>query len=244
MENTVTEKNAEVVLYVVRHGQTIYNALNKMQGWSDTPLTEAGAEVIGHLGRGLKDIEFTTAYSSDLGRTRKTARIILDEKGQGDLEIIELENLREACFGIYEGLHDETVKEDSAKKLGYNTFQDIFKEPSRQAVGKFLTVLVEMDTSNLAEDISTVRHRVTKQLEQLAEATKRNGGGNILVVSHGLAIMSFLSNLIEIPIPKNGLENGSVTKLLYNDRQFMVEEFNNMKYIEAGRNDLVSAEKI
>ncbi len=235
MENN----SVEVVLYVVRHGQTIFNALNKMQGWSDTPLTIEGAEDIKSLGRGLKDIDFAAAYSSDLGRTIKTARIILGEKGQEDLNIIELENLRESCFGIYEGISGDEAWEDAAKKLGYNSFQDMLEESSHRTVGKMLSAIVEADTSNLAECIHTVRKRVTKQLEDLAEVTKKNGGGNVLVVSHGVSIMSFVTSLIEMPIPKNGLHNGSVTKVRYQDGQFIIEEFNEIKYIEFGRKTLI-----
>lgn len=231
----------EVILYVVRHGQTIFNALNKMQGWSDTPLTTEGAEDIKSLGRGLKDIDFTAAYSSDLGRTIRTAQIILSEKGQDDLNIIELENLRESCFGIYEGMPGDEAWEDAAKKSGYHSFQDMLKERSHQTVGKMLNAIVKADTSNLAEDIHTVRSRVTKQLTDLTEATKRNGGGNILVVSHGVSIMSFVTGLIEAPIPKDGLHNGSVTKVRYQNGQFMIEEFNEIKYIEAGRDALVGS---
>lgn len=31
-------------IYVVRHGQTYMNLYTKMQGWSDTPLTQKGID--------------------------------------------------------------------------------------------------------------------------------------------------------------------------------------------------------
>ena len=29
-------------LYLMRHGQTLFNTLNRIQGWCDSPLTEKG----------------------------------------------------------------------------------------------------------------------------------------------------------------------------------------------------------
>lgn len=34
----------QLKLYFVRHGQTIFNKYNRMQGWSDSPLTEKGTQ--------------------------------------------------------------------------------------------------------------------------------------------------------------------------------------------------------
>ena len=40
-----------VKLYVVRHGKTIFNALDRMQGVGDSPLLESGKEEIREMGR-------------------------------------------------------------------------------------------------------------------------------------------------------------------------------------------------
>ena len=41
-------------LYIARHGKTMFNTIGRAQGWSDTPLTEAGERGIKELGLGLK----------------------------------------------------------------------------------------------------------------------------------------------------------------------------------------------
>ena len=73
-------------LYIVRHGKTMFNAIGRAQGWSDTPLTDEGERGIRELGLGLKDagIDFKRAYSSDSGRTIQTMGIILEELGLRD----------------------------------------------------------------------------------------------------------------------------------------------------------------
>ena len=42
-------------LYIARHGKTMFNTIGRAQGWSDTPLTEAGERGIRELGLGLKE---------------------------------------------------------------------------------------------------------------------------------------------------------------------------------------------
>ena len=77
-------KDNEVVLYIVRHGKTMLNTTDRVQGWSDAVLTPAGIEVAEYLGAGLKEkkIKFSAAYSSDSGRSIQTADIVLEKTGQ------------------------------------------------------------------------------------------------------------------------------------------------------------------
>ncbi len=45
-----------VGFYIVRHGQTLLNSLDRAQGWSDSPLTDAGKQTAIDLGHKLKGI--------------------------------------------------------------------------------------------------------------------------------------------------------------------------------------------
>ena len=69
----------ETTLYIVRHGKTMFNTIERVQGWCDTPLTKQGQEGIHYLGRGLKNVDFSFAYSSDSLREKKF--LILLKKG-------------------------------------------------------------------------------------------------------------------------------------------------------------------
>ena len=61
-------RSGEMTFYVVRHGQTLFNVMGKVQGWCDTPLTDEGVRAAEALGRGLAGVDFTAAFSSDSGR--------------------------------------------------------------------------------------------------------------------------------------------------------------------------------
>ena len=65
-------------LYIVRHGQTEWNVLEKFQGQLNSPLTEAGIEKVRKTAEELKNIVFSKVYTSQVGRTIGTAEIILE----------------------------------------------------------------------------------------------------------------------------------------------------------------------
>ena len=66
-------------IYFIRHGETLWNTLKIFQGSSDSPLTELGMSQARKLGEKLKDTEFTAFYSSPMGRTIATSKLILGD---------------------------------------------------------------------------------------------------------------------------------------------------------------------
>lgn len=239
--STSKEKNDEVVLYVTRHGKTMFNTAHRAQGWSDTPLTEGGVKVAEQLGKGLKakNITFTAAYSSDAGRARETARLTLKNNGQAGLNVKESRNLREVCFGSYEGEHDEIMWGDAGKELGYDSYDDFMKAigSGEATVPDMLKALKKIDESGQSEDWEEVKQRMQKELKEIAEEAAKAGGGNVLIVAHGMSILSMISDMTE-DTPEGGqLANASVTKITYKNGKFKVKEVGNMNYVEAGANE-------
>lgn len=78
-----------IVFYVVRHGQTLLNSLNRAQGWVDSPLTDIGKKTAIELGNMLKEINFDAAYTSDTSRAIQTAELILSASGNTDISILK-----------------------------------------------------------------------------------------------------------------------------------------------------------
>ena len=227
---------SEVTIYLTRHGKTMFNNVHRAQGWSDTPLIESGIKVAEQLGRGLKDVEFITAYSSDLGRARQTARIILESKGD-TIAINEMEALREACFGDFEGDLDPNMWNPAAQHLGYSSDKELMADLAKGNITlkKMLDAVKAVEKSGHAENYQQVKKRMEIALKTIAESAKAQGGGNVLVVSHGIAIMSMVEELLDTPIT-TPLGNASVTKIRYTeDGKFVVESFGDMSYVEKGK---------
>lgn len=88
-------------LYLVRHGQTDFNAGNLAQGISDIPLNDTGKAQAAALAHTVQPMHFDAYYVSPLQRARQTAEIITG--GQADFIVDPL--LRERSFGEVEGRH-------------------------------------------------------------------------------------------------------------------------------------------
>lgn len=98
-----------IILYIVRHGQTLDNLENRIQGHTDSPLTELGVRQAEAIANRLSSESFAAIYSSDLGRAVRTAKIIASRH---DLSIQTTPLLRELNLGVAQGL---TVDEFSSQ---------------------------------------------------------------------------------------------------------------------------------
>lgn len=96
------DKNDQEVIniYFARHGKTLLNSFDRVQGWIDSPLTKDGVQVAQYLGEGLKGIKFDRFYSSDAGRQRETMAVILKQAGVTDYHLTEMTGLREAFLAV------------------------------------------------------------------------------------------------------------------------------------------------
>ncbi|MCI1857221.1 MAG: histidine phosphatase family protein [Sporolactobacillus sp.] len=195
-------------VYLIRHGETLFNALRRIQGISDSPLTAKGEERAVELGDRLKlsGITFDAVYSSDLGRARATARLILSRLDQNELRPIETQNLREVSYGMYEGLPGNEVWERIGRLADlpelHSTSPDNLKIKS-------LPFIKKADTTGLAENFNDVQSRIGHLVKTFSESGKER----ILAVSHGLfinCIVAVYSKRKTLP----PLPNTSVTKLI------------------------------
>lgn len=146
-------------LYLVRHGKTMLNTTDRVQGWADAPLTKDGVEVAEYLGKGLKGVKFEKAYSSDSGRAIETAKIVLNQSGNKDMNINQSKNLREACFGEFEGELNHTFHEKlaEANNMTLEEFKNNFD------VDMMLNTAAKIDKSKQVESTEVVSKRVKKK---------------------------------------------------------------------------------
>jgi broad specificity phosphatase PhoE len=99
-----------MMLTLVRHGPTEWNASRRFQGRTDMPLSAQGRAVARAIAETLHSEPFDCIYSSDLARAAESARILAEPRG---MEVVLDERLREFDFGSWEGLTwDEIVATD------------------------------------------------------------------------------------------------------------------------------------
>lgn len=227
----------KITLYIARHGKTLMNTLDMVQGWCDSPLTEEGIKVAEHLGKGLKDIEFRSAYCSTLRRTRQTAETVLKAKGQENLEIVEIDGFKEAGFGSFEAGPNKIMWNNAALFLQYTSYEKMYEDIVAKKItyNEALDAIKKLDTMGLAEDAATLRARTQEALHEVAKAEIKKGEGNILVIAHGMSILSMLGSLGGDRILKGHLDNAAVCKVTYQNGEFTVETMGDMSFVEKGK---------
>ncbi len=104
-----------VEIWFVRHGETAWNAVGKMQGWSDIPLNAAGEDQAKELRPWLAQHSFDSVHASDLSRAAQTARL-----AYGEPQLTSA--LREAHFGEWEGESWEGREDIRRALINFETF--------------------------------------------------------------------------------------------------------------------------
>jgi broad specificity phosphatase PhoE len=89
------------ILYLVRHGQSDWNAANRFQGHVDRPLTDIGRTQAEALARELAAITLDGIYSSPLRRALDTAAAVAAGR---ELDVVVDDGLREVDVGSWAGL--------------------------------------------------------------------------------------------------------------------------------------------
>ena len=94
------------MIYLVRHGETEWNRIGRMQGHLDAPLTSRGEAQARAVGETLRDLEVDgfDLVASPLGRTRATAAIIARALGRDPEAMTTDERLMEMTWGDWDGL--------------------------------------------------------------------------------------------------------------------------------------------
>ena len=190
-------------IYVLRHGQTEWNAAKRHQGQQDSALTPVG---VGHaqaqgriLKASLKAPEKLDFFSSPSGRAWQTAGHALTQFGrpvQPDARLMEV------SFGLWEGLTDAEV---DAEFPGNRIVTDVFDWHFTSPGGERLDHLVARTTSfldDLTRPSILVLHGITSRvlrgvwlgLDRQGMSDIEGGQGNVFHLRDGA-----MTNLTEKP---------------------------------------------
>lgn len=182
-------------IYLMRHGETLFNTQKRVQGWSDSPLTERGIVQAQAVGQYFKEqgIVFSSAYSSTQERATDTLKLVTDAPYQ------QLKGLKEMNFGIFEAREEELLPKH---RPGARSFEDL---------------LVPFG----GEDIRAVGSRVKEAILSVAESDPADP---ILMVSHGAAIWG-LVQVLEVTFPPGVfLPNCAICQLTVENEQIRFEK--------------------
>lgn len=156
-------------LYIVRHGETEWNAAERIQGRLDSRLTEKGRSYAKMLGERLKRTDFTRIIASPSQRTLETAQLL---KGERDISVTQDERIMEMAMGPWQGMTMAEIR------LQYPNEYDWFM--SRPELFQMAGAETFFEMKERAEDF-------------LTEMKSGTLSGNVLIVTHGLLIKSLFA---------------------------------------------------
>ena len=138
------------IVYLMRHGQTLFNELKKVQGWCDSPLTELGKEQARQARQYFQSqgIQFGQAYASTQERACDTLEIVCD------LPYQRKKGLKEWNFGRFEG-QDEALN----PPLPYEDFFKTFGGEGQSEVGlRMEATILDLMATAAGENVLVVSH--------------------------------------------------------------------------------------
>lgn len=216
-------------IYLVRHGQTVFNVQEKVQGHNDSPLTAEGIYQGRCTGAGLRDIPFVMAYSGDLGRQYDTARAVLSENRWPDVEIRQYPFFREMCYGRYqEGSYYDMLNQ-IFESIGvpYGGYEELSKYLTARQIALFL-----QDTDEAMETCDQVARRMIEGLDTIVRENPE--GGNVLVATSSMAIDDVIEALFPGFIHDQLVQNGSVTVIRHDGDGYHLISYNDVSWRDEG----------
>ena len=191
---------------MVRHGQSIWNLENRFTGWTDVPLTEAGAgeaRTAADL-MASEDMSFDVVHTSVLRRAIGTANIALDRMDLHWIPVRRSWRINERHYGALQGLEK---KETAAIHGAEQVFRwrrsysipppPLDREDPRHPRFDARYASVSADQLPASECLADVVTRAVPYWEQGIVPDLR-AGLRILVVAHGNSIRALLKYLKRI----------------------------------------------
>lgn len=158
-------------LYLVRHGETDWNAEGRLLSSTDRPLNVRGEQQAAALADDLAGVRWDRAYSSPLVRARRTAEVVLAARPDAPALVVD-GRLREMDFGPYEGWSESQLEADP---LAATRRRDGAQIPGVESEGD-------------------VAARARSFLDSLGDA-----GGTTLVVGHGRMLRILMATALGLP---------------------------------------------
>jgi len=204
--------------WVVRHGETLWNASGQAQGHTDIELSDEGRSQARQLAVRLSGLSFSALYSSDLLRARETAEIAGSLLESAPLPVLLEPRLREIDVGYFAG---KNWREIHASFPEY--YESLKSDPwgTKRPGG---------------ESMADLYARVQGALLELSG---RHPGEKVLIFTHGgvvrVAVSLALGGGLQDVWARLSIENTSITRMLYGEGGGKLLSYNDVAHLERSK---------
>jgi len=212
-------KNTSILL--IRHGETAWNAMRRLQGHIDIPLNEEGQRQAAALGRMLAKERITAVISSDLGRAMQTAQAVAGHHG---LSVQTDEGLRERCYGAFEGMLYTEVMQRYPQDYALWQARDIdaVMPPGERVAESF-------------------RQFYRRSIDGIARWAGRHAGQTIVIVAHGgvLECAYRAARGMSLDSPRDfQVQNASVNRFTFDKGLLTLDSWGETTHLQAALDDI------
>lgn len=208
-------------IFLIRHGETAWNAERRLQGHLDIPLNAEGERQAAALARALAGEKFDAIISSDLGRARSTAQAVASAQG---MPLSTDSALRERCFGAFEGLLYEELE---------GRFPQAYAQwRTRDPHARY------PDGERRAETFAEFAERAVDAVIRIAQAHR---GQRIALFSHGgvLDCVYRAAHGMDISAPRNfDVLNAAINHLRWDGERLQVLRWSDNAHLAAALDEL------
>ena len=208
-------------LLLIRHGETDHNTQGRFLGQVNPPLNERGRRQARMLRSRLTGTKCRIAYTSDLGRARETAQLIL---GQRETLIYEDPRLRELSFGTWDGLTRAEVEEEDPETLSAWEANAMDIAPSG------------------GETLAEFSERVRTALASILDT--HQAGETVIIVTHGGVLKMIFCMALGLSPDMHWqfrVENASISEVVFHPAGGIIGLLNGTTHLQDDNPDLFSA---
>jgi len=195
-------------LWLIRHGESTWNAIGRVQGWADPPLSELGEWQANQVAQRLANVELTTVYTSTLQRAFQTAQIIADKVG-----LTPVPDLRLREHGMGEATGMIWSREAFFSRWPFLTEIANQGKPIRTHIPG-------------AEPLDAFINRVNAAIHAIRQT---HSEGDVAVVAHGGVFRAYLADLLNASLgsAEFSIDNVSISQIEFTEANFTKVRFVN-----------------
>jgi 2,3-bisphosphoglycerate-dependent phosphoglycerate mutase len=222
-------------LILLRHGESIWNALNLFTGWVDVPLSLKGIEEAFEAGRTIKDIPIDIIYVSALSRAITTALLVMTKHSSKKVPVINHKG--EGKMSSWGKIHNHEAKENTIPVVSawqinermYGDLQGLNKAETIAKYGKEQVQIWRRSYDIAPPNGESLKMTAERSIPYFNESIIPHlvKGENVLISAHGNSLRSIMMELdnltpeevvaLELPTGKPiiyNFENGNLSKVI------------------------------
>jgi probable phosphoglycerate mutase len=203
-------------ILLIRHGETAWNRMRRMQGHIDIGLNDEGQRQARSLARALQSERPAAIYASDLQRARNTAQAVAD---MHQLPVHIDSALRERCYGAFEGLMYDEISLQHPEAFALWQSRD---PQARFPAGE--------------REAETLEEFHQRSVDVITRIAQQHPDQRIMIVTHGGVLDCLYRAAHDLPMtsPRDfAILNAAINRLHWDGHKFRVLQWGDAAHIEA-----------